>query len=151
MKPKHSIWRWYSFAWVTLALFLIALVGHWIFGWFAYVNEQEDVGQPVQFSVYFVELMRQTLENWQSEFLQLIWQVAGLALLLYVGSPQSKEGDDRVEAKVDELLRRIAPTEAEAIIEEIDGEYAGRHTDPGYGKTWGSHRKRRNITKAPKS
>jgi hypothetical protein len=37
-------------------------------------------------------MMRDTLENWQSEFLQLIWQVAGLAILLHVGSPQSKRG-----------------------------------------------------------
>ena len=48
---------------------------------------------------------RDTFENWQSEFLQLIWQVVGLAYFLYVGSPASKENDDRIEAKVDALLR----------------------------------------------
>jgi hypothetical protein len=31
-----------------------------------------------------------TFESWHSEFLQLLWQVCGLAYLLYVGSPQSK-------------------------------------------------------------
>lgn len=140
MKPKQSIWRWYSFAWVTLGFFLVTLVGHWIFGWFAFVDEQESHGQQVHLPEYFVEMMRQTLENWQSEFLQLIWQVAGLALLLYVGSPQSKEGDDRVEAKVDEILRRVAaPAEAERLIEEIDGEYAGRHTDSGYRRRQSAH------------
>lgn len=41
-------------------------------------------------------MSRDTLENWQSEFLQLVWQVAGLTYLLYVGSPQSKEEDDRL-------------------------------------------------------
>jgi hypothetical protein len=75
-------------------------------------------------------MMRDTLENWQSEFLQLIWQVGGLALLLYVGSPQSKEGDDRVEAKIDAILAAVAPNNADKIIDEIDREYAGRHTDP---------------------
>ena len=41
---------------------------------------------------------RDIMENWQSEFLQLIWQVAaaGLSILWYVGSPQSKEGDERM-------------------------------------------------------
>ena len=34
--------------------------------------------------------MRDTLENWQSEFLQLIWQVVALTYLWYIGSPQSK-------------------------------------------------------------
>ena len=130
VKPRHSLLRQYSFAWVTLALFLIALIGHWIFGWSTYVNEQETAGLPVEVSAYVNEMMRDTLENWQSEFLQLLWQVAGLAFLLYVGSPQSKEGDDRVEAKIDEILLRVAPKEAQALLDEIDDEYAGRHTDP---------------------
>ena len=40
------------------------------------------------------------MENWQSEFLQLMWQVAGLSFLLYVGSPQSKESSERIEEKI---------------------------------------------------
>src|SRR5688572_6920258 len=101
---NHSIWTAYGFAWVTGGFFIISLVGHWLFGWFAYVNEQAAHAQPVQISDYTIEMMRDTLENWQSEFLQLIWQVAGLAMLLHVGSPQSKESDDRMEAKIDAIL-----------------------------------------------
>jgi hypothetical protein len=126
---KSSIWKAYGYAWVTLGFFLITLVGHWLFGWFAYVNEQQAHAQPVMMSDYLVEMMRDTLENWQSEFLQLIWQVGGLAILLYVGSPQSKEGDDRMEAKIDEILRRVDPQNAEGIIRSLDEDYAGRHTD----------------------
>ena len=33
---RLSIWKRYGFAWVTGALFIITLTGHWIFGWFAY-------------------------------------------------------------------------------------------------------------------
>lgn len=124
-----SIWKQYGYAWITLGFFLISLVGHWIFGWFAYVDEQQAHAQPIQTSDYLVEMMRDTLENWQSEFLQLLWQVGGLAILLYVGSPQSKEGDDRVEAKIDEILRKIDPQDAERIIRELDEDYAGRNTD----------------------
>jgi hypothetical protein len=104
-------------------------VGHWLFGWFAYVNEQRAHQQPVTVSEYVVQMSRDTLENWQSEFLQLIWQVAGLALLLHVGSPQSKEGDDRVEAKIDYILQVVDPKKADRVLWEIDREYAGRHTD----------------------
>jgi hypothetical protein len=127
---KKSIWKLYSFAWVTLGFFLVSLVGHWVFGWFAYVNEQTQSGHPVQVSGYLVEMMRDTLENWQSEFLQLLWQVGGLAFLLYLGSPQSKEGDDRVEAKIDAILAAVDPKNADRVIDEIDQEYSGRHTDP---------------------
>jgi hypothetical protein len=97
----------YGYLWVTLVFFVFSLIGQWVFGWFAYVNEQTDLNATVQVSDYFVRLSRDTLENWQSEFLQLMWQVAGLAILLYVGSPQSKEGDDRVEAKIDAILEAV--------------------------------------------
>ncbi|MXQ14131.1 DUF6766 family protein [Microvirga makkahensis] len=125
----RSIWKAYGYAWVTLGFFLISLAGHWLFGWFAYVSEQQAHAQPILMSDYLVEMMRDTLENWQSEFLQLLWQVGGLAILLYVGSPQSKEGDDRMEAKIDEILRRVDPQNAERIIRTLDEDYSGRHTD----------------------
>jgi hypothetical protein len=117
---------------VTGGFFLVSLVGHWVFAWFAYVAEQQAQQVPVEVGGYLVQVTRDTLENWQSEFLQLIWQVAGLALLLHVGSPQSKEGDDRMEAKLDAILRRVDPAKADQLIDEIDAAYAGRHTDTAY-------------------
>jgi hypothetical protein len=110
--PSHTIWTRYGFAWVTLALFLITLTGHWIFGWLAYAREQEAHGQAIAVAGYTIQMMRATLENWQSEFLQLLWQVAGLAILLHVGSPQSNEGDDRIEAKIDAILLAVEPKRA---------------------------------------
>jgi hypothetical protein len=127
-KPR-SLWKAYGYAWVTLGFFIISFIGHWLFGWFDYVSEQQAHAQPIQVSEYLVQMSRETLENWQSEFLQLLWQVGGLAILLYVGSPQSKEGDDRMEAKIDEILRRVDPQNAESIIKMLDDDYAGRHTD----------------------
>jgi hypothetical protein len=73
MKHGLSIWRAYAYAWITLGLFLFTLVGHWLFGWFAYVDEQQVHGQEVAVGAYAVQMMRDTLENWQSEFLQLLW------------------------------------------------------------------------------
>jgi hypothetical protein len=119
----------YGFFWVTSGFFLISLVGHWGFGWFAYANEQMAHQQPVEFSGYAIQAMRDTLENWQSEFLQLIWQVAGLAMLLHVGSPQSKEGDDRMEAKLDLIYLHLDPKNGQRTLDEIDDHYLGRHTD----------------------
>jgi hypothetical protein len=126
---SHSILTRYGFLWVTGAFFLISLTGHWVFAWFAYVQEQLAHQQPVQVSEYLIQVSRDTLENWQSEFLQLVWQVAGLALLLHVGSPQSKEGDDRMEAKIDAILLAVQPKKAKKVLAEIDEAYEGRHTD----------------------
>jgi hypothetical protein len=113
----------YNFAWITLALFLFSFAGHWLFGWFAYVDEQLAHNQEVAVSQYLVEMTRDTLENWQSEFLQLLWQVGGLAFLFFVGSPQSKEGSERMEAKVDAILRRVDP-DGEDLIARLDDTYA---------------------------
>lgn len=126
--------RRYGFVWVTGGFFVITLVGHWLFGWFAYVSEQQALGQPVTAGGYLIQMSRDTLENWQSEFLQLIWQVAGLALLLHVGSPQSKEGDDRMEAKIDAILIAVDQDHGEQAIKDIDATYQGRETDTGYAR-----------------
>ncbi|HUR44167.1 MAG TPA: DUF6766 family protein [Aestuariivirga sp.] len=123
---EASIWRRYAFAWVTGGFFLLTIVGHWIFGWFAYVDEQTQHAATVSVSGYLIEMGRDTLENWQSEFLQLLWQVGGLAGLLYVGSPQSSEGDQRQEEKLDAILRAVVPKDADKLISEIDEKLARR-------------------------
>jgi len=117
----------YAYAWITIAFFLISIVGHWIFGWYAFANEASEHGQVPELSGYLVEMGRDTFENWQSEFLQLIWQVVGLAYFLYVGSPASKENDDRLEEKIDALIRLKAGDKADAIIADIDRRFLRSH------------------------
>ena len=121
--PRDPAWKRYAYGWVTLGFFLISLVGHWLFGWFAYVNEQHAHNTPVQVNEYLIQMGRDTLENWQSEFLQLLWQVGGLAILLYVGSPQSREASDRVEAKLDAIIRKVDPQGGDRTIETLDSKF----------------------------
>jgi hypothetical protein len=96
-----------GFLWVTLGFFLISLAAHWVFAWFTYVQEQQAHNQPIQTGDYFNMTFRDIMENWQSEFLQLMWQVAGLSFLLYVGSPQSKESSERLEQKIDLIMKKL--------------------------------------------
>jgi uncharacterized protein DUF6766 len=117
----------YAYAWITIAFFLISLALHWLFGWWAFIDDAAQHGQAPQVGEYLTEMGRDTFENWQSEFLQLLWQVVGLAYFLYVGSPSSKENDDRMEAKVDALLRITAGEKAEPLIEDIDRHYLRTH------------------------
>ena len=112
----------YAYAWITLGLFLFSLAGHWLFGWYAYVDEQIAHSQPIFMGAYAAQMLRDTLENWQSEFLQLLWQVGGLAFFLFLGSPQSREGEERKEAKLDAILRQLGPT-GEKAIAELDRKY----------------------------
>lgn len=115
----------YGFLWVTIGFFVISVIGHWVFAWFTYLSYASEHGEPVEISEYVVETIRDTLENWQSEFLQLVWQVAGLAYLLYIGSPQSKEGDERKEEKIDLILKAVAK-DTENEIKKLEKKYPTR-------------------------
>ena len=112
-----------GYLWVTLSFFLMSLAIHWTFAWFAYAEEQTEHNQSIELSGYFNQTMRDTMENWQSEFLQLMWQVGGLSFLLYVGSPQSKESEQRLEKKLDAILQKIEPEKAQEIIKQLQKEY----------------------------
>jgi hypothetical protein len=121
------MWKKYGYVWITLGLFVFSLAGHWIFGWRAYVDDQLAHHQAVRASSYAVEMMRDTLENWQSEFLQLLWQVGGLAVFYCYGSPQSREGDERKEEKINAILRKLDPENAGRVIDQIDRRYASHN------------------------
>jgi hypothetical protein len=83
-------------------------------------NEAEQHGQAFTWSDFFPQFFSSTFENWQSEFLQLVWQAAGLALFYFWGSSQSRESDDRLGAKIDRLLAEqgIDPAEFDYQEEE---------------------------------
>jgi hypothetical protein len=117
----------YAYAWLTAGFFLVSIVLHWLFGWYAYVDDQQAHGALAEARGYLMEMGRDTFENWQSEFLQLLWQVVGLAYFLYVGSPSSKENDDRMEAKIDALIRLVGKDRGEALVAELDEKYLRTH------------------------
>jgi hypothetical protein len=112
-----------GFLWITFAFFVMSFAIHWTYAWFSYAEEQIEHNQPIELSGYFNQTLRDTMENWQSEFLQLMWQVAGLSFLLYVGSPQSKENEERVEKKLDAILQKLEPEKAQKIIEQLKKGY----------------------------
>jgi hypothetical protein len=122
-KSKMPILKKYGFAWVTLGFLAISLIGHWVFGWFAFVDEQTDIGAPITTGAYLILMLRDTFENWQSEFLQLLWQVVGLTILLYVGSPQSKDSEDRSEEILKEILRAVDPKGAVKKLDELESKF----------------------------
>jgi hypothetical protein len=119
--------RKYAYAWLTLGFFLVSLGLHWFFGWRAFVDEAQQHGQAPEVAGYLNDMLRDTFENWQSEFLQLLWQVVGLAYFLYVGSPSSKENDDRMEAKVDALMRMVGGDKGDELIRRLDDHYMREH------------------------
>lgn len=126
--------RRYAYGWITLLFFLVSIGLHWLFGWFAFAEEAAEHHQQAALASYLIIMGRDTFENWQSEFLQLIWQVVGLAYFLYVGSPSSKENDDRLEVKVDALLRISGGEPADKLIRALDRTWL---RDDGHGQPHG--------------
>lgn len=124
------MFRRYGYAWLTLLFFFVTVGLHWYFGWNSFVQESQAHGQAADPAEFVNVTLRDTFENWQSEFLQLLWQVVGLAYFLYLGSPASKENDDRAEEKLDAIIRMIGGEKAEEIIHGIDWEYERRGGHP---------------------
>ena len=93
MVKQHSIAKKYGYLWVTLILFSGSIIRHWYYGF--------QTGNTLD------ENLRDTFENWQSEFLQLIWQVAGLTYLWYIDSPQSKEEEERNQEMLQWIMKRL--------------------------------------------
>jgi hypothetical protein len=110
-KPRFA--KAYGFAIVTGLLFLLSWAGQFLAQMVTERNEAEQHGDSFQWADFWPQFFSSTFENWQSEFLQLVWQAIGLALLFLWGSSQSKESDERIEAKLDRLLedRGIDPDE----------------------------------------
>jgi hypothetical protein len=117
---KPSFAKAYSFAMVTGLFFLVSWAGQFIFQMIEVRNDAQEHGQSFQWADFLPQFLSSTLENWQSEFLQLVWQAAGLALLFFWGSSQSKESDERIEAKLDRLLeeRGIDPDNVTRQVNE---------------------------------
>ena len=102
--------RDYALGWVLLGLFIIFWVGQTIVGWQEFVAEQSEHGQVAEVfgdGGYVWNWARTTLENWQSEMLQLFAMVALTSFLIFKGSPESKDGDDEMKQTLARLERRL--------------------------------------------
>jgi hypothetical protein len=103
-----------------VSLFLLAWIGQLVVEWLHYVDEQREHDESaIFFSADFWETFWQaTLENWQSEFLQLATFTIAAGYLVYKGSSESPDQNERLEAKLDALLEKqgLDPREVESKL-----------------------------------
>jgi hypothetical protein len=107
----RRLWRDYSLSIVLFVLFFVSWVGQTAVGWLEFAAEQQAHGQVARWfgqDGYVWTWAEATLENWQSEFLQLLTFVVLTSFLLHRGSHESKDGDDELRAKLDRIERRLA-------------------------------------------
>jgi hypothetical protein len=91
-----------------VSLFLASWIAQLFFEWHVYVNEQREHGGSASFwsPGFWEEFGQSTFENWQSEFLQLAAFTIATAYLVYAGSSESPDSEERIEAKLDALLEQ---------------------------------------------
>jgi hypothetical protein len=109
----RTAWRDYGLSITLFALFAVTFVLHSATGWMQYVSEQMSHGEsPTIFgdSGYVWYWAEWTLQNWQSEFLELGLIVVLSSFLIHRGSAESKDSDDeikklleKIETKLDDL------------------------------------------------
>jgi hypothetical protein len=105
----HKIFRQNGLSIVLTVLFLLFLVGQAVAGLYEYNDEQQQHGQQtVDFISYLgtAHFMEATMENWESEFLQMFGFVLLTAFLFQKGSAESKDPDEEEEEAVDRDPRK---------------------------------------------
>jgi hypothetical protein len=106
-RKKRGLWKDYGLSITLATLFLASWIGQGITQWMSFSDEQAAHGEPVRVGAFFADFWRATLENWQSEFLQLLTFVVLTAYLIHRGSGESKDGDAEIRASLDRIERRL--------------------------------------------
>jgi hypothetical protein len=104
------IFRNYSLSLVLAALFITAWLSQALTGWKQFSSEQEQHGQTAMVfgdDGYIWHFLADTFQNWQSEFLQLAAFVVLSVWLVHKDSPESRDSNDRMERKIDEIKRAL--------------------------------------------
>ena len=99
----NRFWRNNGLSVVLTVLFVLSLVGQSVAGHRRFNDDQQEHGQPtVSYPAYLAspEFLEATMENWESEFLQMATYVVLTAVLFQKGSAESKDPDGK-EAPVD--------------------------------------------------
>ena len=103
---KHArmrLWKNFGLSLGFCALFLISWVGHGIAEWQVFTDEQAAHNEEPAIGDFLAVFSQSTLENWQSEFLQLFSFTVMAAVLIHKGSAESRDSDDQIQS----ALKRI--------------------------------------------
>ena len=103
----NKLWKNYNLSIVLFCLFLASLIGQWVFQYQEYAQVQQSHGQLVDMPSFIPEFLSATLENWQSEFLQLLTFVVLTTYLVHKGSHESKDTDEKMEAALSRIEKAL--------------------------------------------
>jgi hypothetical protein len=106
----RQLWRDYSLSLTLAALFLVSWFIQTIAGWFEFASEQQQHNAAAQAfgpDGYLWPWLKATMENWQSEFLQLFTFVVLTTFLIHRHSHESRDEQDMLHAQVELILAKL--------------------------------------------
>ena len=102
-----KVWANFGLSIALCILFFTSWLAQGFAQWHEFVQNQREHGEPIVVEDFVGEFAQATLENWQSEFLQLFSFVVLAALLIHHGSSESKDSDDRMEAALQRIEKKL--------------------------------------------
>jgi hypothetical protein len=120
---RSGVWRQFGLGLGLMILFVASWLAHLVFEWQTFTDEQRALGQSTSIGDFVTEFGKSTMENWQSEFLQLFSFVVLAALYVHKGSAESKDGTDRMEASLRRIEERLGTvrSDGEPAVGPRDG------------------------------
>jgi hypothetical protein len=105
-----KLWENYSLSIVLAVLFFAAWILQTWTGWVEFAGQQQQHGETARWfgdSGYIWSWGKATMENWQSEFLQLLTFVTLTTFLMHKGSPESKDSDEQTKQSLERIEERL--------------------------------------------
>lgn len=107
MTDRRSWVRDHGLSLTLGVLFFASWLGQFVFQAQEQVNDTAAHGEAFSWTEFWPTFWQATFENWQSEFLQLLTFVVLAKHLIHRDSPQSRDGDDEMQAKIDKILTAV--------------------------------------------
>ncbi len=124
---KH-LRRWGA-VYVLLALFIGSWLGQFLTQMAEFTSEQTQHGSSFSWSDFLPTFFASTFENWQSEWLQLVFQAVLLLGAKHLLFQADAEDLERIERKIDALRERVGAPEEPSTHQE-PGDDAAIHPEP---------------------
>ncbi len=102
-KTSMRLWKNFGLSLGFCILFFVSWAAQGIAEWQRFTDDQRTHGEEPEIGDFVTEFSQSTLENWQSEFLQLFSFTVMAAVLIHKGSAESRDSDDGIQA----ALKRI--------------------------------------------
>jgi hypothetical protein len=100
-------------------MFIVTFILHVAFGWWQYAAEQAAHGAEATFwgpDGYIAPLGEWTFQNWQSEFMIVLFMILATTRLIHRGSHESKDGTEEMQRSINRIEKRVA-----AVVERRQG------------------------------